>query len=276
MNDLPREKLCELVSTYGRSIYLEPRRCEGLLRDFCGTHKREIHVLISALNAKIPADLLSNSEPVPGRVVISRLAKRLYQDFGFAEDISLWAVESWALALGVISKEDVAPKREAGVKPPPHIAPHTLDETDNPFAALTETPEEQLRLAVRRALADGELTGPERAELQLLQRRLGLTPEEAWRIYADEAGKAPPVTGIGKAAGSHVYDAKGVCRRCACSREAVEHFGWDCEPPRTNNKPSAATPSAHLKHRFNADGICLRCGTSRSAWGHFGWGCRSY
>jgi hypothetical protein len=42
MNDLPRQKLRELIVEYGRSLCDDPRRCEALLKDYCGQHKREI------------------------------------------------------------------------------------------------------------------------------------------------------------------------------------------------------------------------------------------
>ena len=49
MNNQPRQKLRELIIEYGRLLCDDPRRCEALLKDYCGQHKREIFVLISAL-----------------------------------------------------------------------------------------------------------------------------------------------------------------------------------------------------------------------------------
>lgn len=57
MNDTPREKLCEIIATYGRAVCDEPRRCEGLLKDYCSEYKREVFVLVSALlygNGSLP------------------------------------------------------------------------------------------------------------------------------------------------------------------------------------------------------------------------------
>ena len=103
MNEMPRQKLSELIATHGRSLCDDPRRCEGLLRDYCGAHKREIHVLVSALKERVAADLLGSQGGVPREVLFARLAKRLEDNLGLAAEAAHWAVESWALALGVIT-----------------------------------------------------------------------------------------------------------------------------------------------------------------------------
>ena len=59
MHDLPRQKLRELIIEYGRSLCDDPRRCEALLKDYCGQYKREIFVLINALKAKIACELIN-------------------------------------------------------------------------------------------------------------------------------------------------------------------------------------------------------------------------
>lgn len=103
MIDQPRETLCELIATYGRALCDDPRRCEALLRDLCGTHRREIHVLVSALRERVAADLLAASEGVPREVLWARLTQRLQDNLGLTEDLARWAVDSWALALGKFS-----------------------------------------------------------------------------------------------------------------------------------------------------------------------------
>ncbi len=106
MDDLPRQKLAELVRRYGPEIAGDARRCEALLRDACPQHKREIVVLVSAAKESVGIELLNNSSGVPKEVLLSRLAKRLHDNLGMAEDFAQWAVESWALALGIASPND--------------------------------------------------------------------------------------------------------------------------------------------------------------------------
>jgi hypothetical protein len=104
MNELPRQKLRELIAAYSRSLCDDPRRCEALLRDYCGAHKREINVLVSALRERVAADLLGSQGAVPPEVLFARLRKRLRDNLGLADDAASWAVESWAAALGVGSE----------------------------------------------------------------------------------------------------------------------------------------------------------------------------
>lgn len=109
MDNIPRQKLCEIISKYGRAICDDARRVEGLLRDLCGGYKRETSVLVIALHERVPQELLNTSSSgITPELAIARLSKRLHDDLAITEDAARWAVESWALALGVITAADVA------------------------------------------------------------------------------------------------------------------------------------------------------------------------
>jgi len=101
MNDLPRQKLRELILYYGRSLCEDPRRCEALLKDQCGQHKREIAVLMSALRDQVPRDLLQGAAGTPPSLLQARMVRRLYDNLGIDEAFAAWGVESWMLALGL-------------------------------------------------------------------------------------------------------------------------------------------------------------------------------
>ncbi len=101
MHDLPRQKLRDLIIEYGRSLCDDPRRCEALLKDYCGQYKREIFVLVSALKNRVAEDLINASAGVPPALLLGRLIKRLEDELGLAENAARWAVESWARALGM-------------------------------------------------------------------------------------------------------------------------------------------------------------------------------
>ena len=104
MNDLPRQKLQFILSQYGRSICDEPKRCEGMLKDLCnGECKREITVLIGALRENVAKELLAQSATLPIEAIAPKLTRRLYDDLGIAEEFAQWAVETWALALGLLA-----------------------------------------------------------------------------------------------------------------------------------------------------------------------------
>ncbi|MCP4105652.1 MAG: DUF1566 domain-containing protein [Desulfobacteraceae bacterium] len=103
-----------------------PKRCEAFLRDLCPEHKREINVLIGALRENTASDLMNASDILPKKIILTRLTKQLQDNQAYTEDAAKWAVDSWALALGVItnarptakklavkSKFDSVPKRSA-------------------------------------------------------------------------------------------------------------------------------------------------------------------
>jgi hypothetical protein len=94
--------LCDLISQHGRELSEDAARCEAILRDYCPHERGKVNVLIGALRERIVADLLSVSSVIPVELQMARLVKRMEDHLAMREDIAQWAVESWALALGVI------------------------------------------------------------------------------------------------------------------------------------------------------------------------------
>jgi WD40 repeat protein len=145
VNDLPRQKLGEIIAQYGPSLSDDPRRTEALLRDFCGAYKREIFCLVSALREQVAADLLASRDSVPRQVLLAQLTRRLRDNLALTEDAARWAVESWALALGVIEQPLRSPslqgKRSPQVtrEPARVAAPTPPSTTSPPSRAATDT-----------------------------------------------------------------------------------------------------------------------------------------
>lgn len=115
MDNVPRETLCDIVaqrqdilSRTGRSVLEDVKLCEGLLRDHCGEFKLEISVLLRALEEHVAADLLASQDGVPQEIVLSRLSRRLQDRHALNGEAARWAVESWALALGIVSPDDLS------------------------------------------------------------------------------------------------------------------------------------------------------------------------
>ena len=127
--DRPREELARIVSRYGREIVSDSRRCEGLLRDTCGSCDREIFILASVQKKRIPAELLALAPSVPKELLVRRLAERVVGELGFAPEHALWAVVSWALALSVLTPDEARSlgkkggKRRAAGAPAPAPVP---------------------------------------------------------------------------------------------------------------------------------------------------------
>jgi len=103
MSDVPRETLKHIHEQYGDDVCADVRRCEGLLRDLCGEYRREIFVLISALEEGVADDLRTMTAQLPLSVVIPRLAAELHETTALSEEAARWAVAVWAEALGLTS-----------------------------------------------------------------------------------------------------------------------------------------------------------------------------
>lgn len=97
----PRAQLCLIIQQYSQNIIAEPKRCRGMLSDLAPHHRLENNLLITALEQKVAQELLQPSALIPINMQVDRLAKRLHDVVGIKEEFAYWAVESWALALGV-------------------------------------------------------------------------------------------------------------------------------------------------------------------------------
>ncbi|MCA1618380.1 MAG: right-handed parallel beta-helix repeat-containing protein [Acidobacteria bacterium] len=107
MNDQPRQKLREIVARHGQTVVHDARRCEGLLRDYSAGHRREVSVLLSALEEHVPQDLLAAGAGTPREVLLKRLARRLSDYRALSGQAAAWSVNSWAFALGLISDDEL-------------------------------------------------------------------------------------------------------------------------------------------------------------------------
>ena|GEM_PF-1072229 len=123
MNDAVRQRLCELIAHYERSLVDDVRRCESLMRDFCGA-TMECKILLLAMKEQVPQELLAHS-PDSWPLVLARLSQKLEQGFAMEPVAAKWAVESWAIALGIVSdtkKSNRNPKQRSGEHAPPEVA----------------------------------------------------------------------------------------------------------------------------------------------------------
>ncbi len=113
MPDIPRQQLAYILTQFGRSICDDPKRCEALLKDLCPHHKREVNLLLSALREGVTKELLNASPLVPIESTINRLTLKMHDNLGTAEHLAQWAVESWALVLGIqFNSSTIAPSSD--------------------------------------------------------------------------------------------------------------------------------------------------------------------
>jgi formylglycine-generating enzyme required for sulfatase activity len=121
LNEQPRTQLRTMLVQYGQSVCQDAKRCEALLRDFCPEYKCELNLLIAALKEGIPQQLLKPSPHISIEFTIKRLAQTLHDNLGIAESFAFWAVESWALALNVLTQPIAQTQHQHS--PPPKQTP---------------------------------------------------------------------------------------------------------------------------------------------------------
>jgi len=100
--ELPREKLKELMEKNGDTLLQDRDRCEGLLKDYCAGHRREISAIVGALEERVPLELKSSWQTaMTPEAMRARLVQRLEDNRGLAPEIANYAVDTWSYALGV-------------------------------------------------------------------------------------------------------------------------------------------------------------------------------
>lgn len=120
MDDRPRQLLVQLIAQHGRALVGEPRRCRGLLQDhLAGTCKREVTALLTALEHGIAKALMEGAESSSAELLLGRLTQHLLDQVPFDAAAAFWAVESWALALGVLTaqRQQSTPRPQPGTRP---------------------------------------------------------------------------------------------------------------------------------------------------------------
>src|SRR5262249_52459142 len=127
----------------------DPRKFEALLKDSCGPHgeyRREVFVLIVALKERVVSDLLSSEDKIPKELLLGRLIKRLQDNSAIDERASQWAVMSWALALGKVSKQELNELKLSAQQPRTNTAPSPsvkVSASTSPPVAVVEQPKPQ-------------------------------------------------------------------------------------------------------------------------------------
>lgn len=104
--------LQQILAKYGADICSDARRCENLLKDLCGSYRREINVLVNAIEERVPLDLLEANRSMPLELLLSRLEKRLEEQTALTAEAARWAVESWALALNLTTESEIQTRQD--------------------------------------------------------------------------------------------------------------------------------------------------------------------
>ncbi|MDD1660214.1 MAG: right-handed parallel beta-helix repeat-containing protein [Methanomicrobiales archaeon] len=140
MTDAVRKRLVDLVAAYGKGLAGDPKRTEGLLRDTCPGCSREIFLLVSAQRLRVAEDLTALSPSVPMEALFRRLTRRLHDEMGIDEQFALWAVHSWAIALGLLAPETARAGRRARKGSPGKAATEGIPAGPSPLPSLVVAP----------------------------------------------------------------------------------------------------------------------------------------
>jgi parallel beta-helix repeat protein len=139
MSPQPRDVLVDIVAQYGLPVLKSPLRCEGLLKDYCGEHRREIAALMKCLRAGL-IDQFGQQNGTPIKTVCSRLATTFEQTPDISKAMAQWTIESWAVALGLLDPTAATALFPELVAPQQATPESPLSETETP--AAEEKPED--------------------------------------------------------------------------------------------------------------------------------------
>jgi WD40 repeat protein len=124
MNDLLREKLCELLAAHGRPLVDDRARCEALLWLAAGEDSRGMFYLTGALERKVPQALLTAPPERRDEALLAKLTRRLVDDLDMDEGAARWAVECWAQAVAGAPAQPLVPPEPRPPEPPPAPTRH--------------------------------------------------------------------------------------------------------------------------------------------------------
>ena len=145
-DDTVPQTLGEILIKHGTASLTDPKLCENLLKDYCGTFKPEIAILVLAVKERVASDLLVSQDGIDHDLLRNLLVKRLRKEPSISESDALWAVEAWRIAIGALSQAD--PESEIELPSPvtkseavdSPLAFGTIGQCRNPVRAIAVSP----------------------------------------------------------------------------------------------------------------------------------------
>jgi WD40 repeat protein len=98
--DRIREVLKDLVQQNGGALCLDHRKTRKLLLESFPARPPELVALHAAVREGVAADLAQHAGRTLPALSVERFAKRIFEHTGLRMELSFWAVDSWAHALG--------------------------------------------------------------------------------------------------------------------------------------------------------------------------------
>lgn len=101
-----------LVDRFGAELLAEPARLRGLLADEVPQARKEISVLLLALEERVPQDLMRVHSGESASSLTPRLARRLTEEKAMSPEAARWAVNAWAYGMGIDGIVDSQPAKD--------------------------------------------------------------------------------------------------------------------------------------------------------------------
>lgn len=97
----PRQVLVELFAQHGTHLFEDANQTNAhLYNEF----SRDVNLLMMALQDHVPQMLMNASGETPVEMLLRGFTRRMVETRGVSEEQARYAIESWALALGLLSR----------------------------------------------------------------------------------------------------------------------------------------------------------------------------
>lgn len=134
MNDLPRRVLRELVAEHGHELCEQRkwRMCRDLLLGRCPKQKQEVTLISEAQQCEVAEEILTRPHSAD-LSLLDDLVEKLKQQLDMSPDEARWAVEAWAIALGILHLPAAVASPEPTPEREPSSAAPALSMYDDPL-----------------------------------------------------------------------------------------------------------------------------------------------
>ncbi len=111
MENDTRSELLNLATQHGEKFWIDAAKCRAILNDVGKMFsKREIFALVSAASLGLPKIISNESSSTQWSVRRLQFSKTMQEDTGIQEQLALWSLDGWAIALGKISLDQLTSK----------------------------------------------------------------------------------------------------------------------------------------------------------------------
>jgi hypothetical protein len=95
MQDQIKKKLKSIIAQQGINILANPKRVNGLLRDYFPNDRREVRILSMALDDGMVQTIVQESASQTQLMLTSRLSQRLHNEFAMDLQMAQWTIDTW-------------------------------------------------------------------------------------------------------------------------------------------------------------------------------------